>query len=621
MADTSENYDANMAEFVSFCKEKGITPILTTHPSTAVDMTARNAAVVASGERYINFAAVANYENVFDANGNYTEIGARALYARFMTDFPEIMAAEASMRTEYKELIEGIDPSLLTPENYDASLDVDAEGNKNVQIGALRLSTKNDVFANAITMKGNAIKDGKFFVFSAEIDGTLTDDQTIMVGHGYMDSTAKWLEITGSQSKLVSYQSWGNSKFTSRAVKHGLTIKNFITVVVTCDTTRGKGVTIITDGGMTTISQEVNGNAGQLFVSAAGVDLKNASFSWTCKDYAKDVWVFGDSYLSLGDPARWPTHLYYDKYYTALMVGASGMSTQEGLNQFEDALQYGTPKIVVWLEGMNNGEKNGQKNAPYHQSMARFFELCEQHNIQAYVATIPTCPAAEHTLKNNAIYNHADEFEGKDYVIIDWARAAADDTSETMWYEGMLHTDNVHPTNLGAKALYTQLIVDCPQILGGVDATVYKQTLDTFKSGNTMKVSQIAENNSVFSFKADFSGKFQGSFEIGNGKGVEGGTWVEIDADTVTVYQTVYGMAQVIYSQNNKVLLKNVVNVSIHVRGDVAKINIMSAGEVDSSLGNRVFSIDVSWTQAGDAFASIQGAEATGAMFSWHTYE
>ena len=619
--DNSENYDDNLEEFVSFCKEKGITPILSTHPSNAMDMTERNAAVVDSGERYIDFASVEGYEKIFDADGNYTEYGARALYAKFMAGFPEIMAAEASMRTEHKDIIEGVDPSLLTPENYDASLDVDAAGNKNVQIGALRLSSKEQVFANAITMKGNAIKDGKFFVFSAEIDGTLTEDQTIMVGHGYMDSTANWLEINGTYSKDVSYQSWGTSKFTPRASKHGLTIKNFITVIVTCDTTRGKGVTIITDGGMVTLNQEINGNAGQLFVSAAGVDLKNVSFSWTCKDYAKDVWVFGDSYLSLGDPARWPTHLYYDKYYTALMVGASGMSTQEGLNQFEDALQYGTPKIVVWLEGMNNGEKNGQKNALYHQSMARFFELCEQHNIKAYVATIPTCPAAEHTIKNNAIYNHTDEFEGKEYVIIDWARAAADDSSETMWFEGMLHTDNVHPTNLGAKALYTQLIVDCPQILGGVDSTVYKQVMENLKSGTTLTVSQPAEKNSVFSFKADFDGKIQGKIEIGNGKGVEGGTWVEIDRTTVTVYRTVNGMSEIVYTVDNKLLFNDVVSISIHVRGDVAKFNMMSAGEIDSdSLGNRVFAFDVSWTQAGDAFASIQGADATNAMFSWHTY-
>ena len=32
------------------------------------------------------------------------------------------------------------------------------------------------------------------------------------------------------------------------------------------------------------------------------------------------------------------------------------------------------------------------------------------------------------------------------------------------WYEGMLHEDKVHPTPLGAQALYARVISDFPEI-------------------------------------------------------------------------------------------------------------------------------------------------------------
>ena len=46
------------------------------------------------------------------------------------------------------------------------------------------------------------------------------------------------------------------------------------------------------------------------------------------------------------------------------------------------------------------------------------------------------------------------------------ARAVGGEEIGSGWYEGMLHTDNVHPNELGAKALYAQFIADFPEILG-----------------------------------------------------------------------------------------------------------------------------------------------------------
>ena len=636
--DTSETYDETMDAFVAFCKEKGIVPILTTQISTLdFDNTARNEKVKASGERYIDFASMGEYEGVLNANKEYTVAGAEALLSRFMADFPEIVAADATMRTVKADTLEGVSTDLLYIENYVAGDDVtvDDKGNvtaKYTQFRDHRLAGKNTVLSSAITMNGNAIKDGKYMIVSAKIDGTLEDNETIMIGHGYMTSTGKWIEINGKDIWRGSYQSWGTANTNpTQKEAHKLTIKNYITVVIACDSARFNRVTIYTDGASKSFNYQINGNAGDMFVSCAGLTLTDVTMSWTCADYAKDIWVFGDSYLSLGDPARWPTHLRYDDYYTALMVGASGMSAEEGLANLEDAIQYGKPKYIVWLEGMNNSEKKG-RNSGYHESVARLFEICEEYGIMPIIATIPNCAkdytssgalSIPHEIKNAAIYNGTDEFEGKTYRIIDWAAAVENFTTDTVWHEGMLHTDYVHPTNLGAKALYMQLAVDFPEIMGGTNTTVYREELEELKSGSsaTIKAPETLENNKVFAFGARLDDEFKGTISIGNGKGVEGGTWVEIDKDNVTVYQTVNGTPTEILKKENKVVIDSLINLKIHVKGDTANVSLMSVSEIDESCGNRVFNFDVTWSSAGDAFVSTQGNDLRNVKFSWFTFK
>ena len=49
------------------------------------------------------------------------------------------------------------------------------------------------------------------------------------------------------------------------------------------------------------------------------------------------------------------------------------------------------------------------------------------------------------------------------YRYIDFAKAVGADENG-VWYSGMLSNDNVHPSVTGAKALYTQVLVDLPEV-------------------------------------------------------------------------------------------------------------------------------------------------------------
>lgn len=94
------DYLAATEEFLKICGEKGITPILSTIPSTPkVDNTHKNKFVVESGHRYIDFNRAVGAdkdinwypEMLYTDQVHPAKRGAEALYMQVLVDFPEIM--------------------------------------------------------------------------------------------------------------------------------------------------------------------------------------------------------------------------------------------------------------------------------------------------------------------------------------------------------------------------------------------------------------------------------------------------------------------------------------------------------------------------------------------------
>ncbi|MBR4334376.1 MAG: SGNH/GDSL hydrolase family protein [Clostridia bacterium] len=96
----STQWLSNVQKFINFCAEKNIQPILATIPSVpTINNRAKSAWVRASGYRYIDFAAAVNigndgswYDNMLSVDGVHPAVaGAKALCARAITDFPEML--------------------------------------------------------------------------------------------------------------------------------------------------------------------------------------------------------------------------------------------------------------------------------------------------------------------------------------------------------------------------------------------------------------------------------------------------------------------------------------------------------------------------------------------------
>lgn len=96
----STSWANNRDSFIAICKENDIEPIFCTIPTVpTVNNEQKNAWIKASGYRYIDFARAVNASSsgvwnngTLSGDGVHPTVnGARALYAEFLLDFPEIM--------------------------------------------------------------------------------------------------------------------------------------------------------------------------------------------------------------------------------------------------------------------------------------------------------------------------------------------------------------------------------------------------------------------------------------------------------------------------------------------------------------------------------------------------
>jgi hypothetical protein len=175
----------------------------------------------------------------------------------------------------------------------------------------------------------------------------------------------------------------------------------------------------------------------------------------------RDIWYFGDSYISFGDVARWTyyAHEYgYDK--NALLSGASGGNTVTAKLALDTLVKFGKPKFAVLATGMNDGsDTESAPSSLWTTYKAQFMTECEKNGIEPIFCTIPSVPTVNNEQKNAWVRSSG-------YRYIDFAKAVGANASG-VWYSGMLSADGVHPTDKGAKALFTQVLADLPEIMIG----------------------------------------------------------------------------------------------------------------------------------------------------------
>jgi hypothetical protein len=264
----------------------------------------------------------------------------------------------------------------------------------------------------------------------------------------------------GAEKVEVSNYMWGTP--TVNTYDHGLTLSDHVGVKL--EISMDKCKLVISSNGATFTQEWQSLNRGLTYplmqINATADDIV-LNASWTCTDFEKKTWVYGDSYIQ-NEGTRWMYHLIKDGYNkNCLIDGFSGASSNNAMTSLQNTIALGyVPKYIFWAMGMNDGtDRDDTPSVPWMTNIEKLMAICEDYNIRPILATIPSVPNINHEAKNAWV-----RASGHQYV--DFA-AAVNATSEGVWLPGMLSSDNVHPAAPGGLALYHRVLSDFPQIMIG----------------------------------------------------------------------------------------------------------------------------------------------------------
>lgn len=302
------------------------------------------------------------------------------------------------------------------------------------------------------------VKKNKSLVFTAKFD-TFTG---LRLGHGRTSYGGSYIELYTTNLGVYQYTT---AVTNSSLNEHGLTFSDFVTVVINVGVNFAN-ITVFTSTGSFTVNNvDWSGCNGEIFAEAIDTEFTDCELKWTSADVKERVWVFGDSYLGFDDN-RWAGQMHNLGYKNWLACGFPGGQSASELASFKTLLTLGIPDTVIWCMGMNNGD-SGAINSSWLYNVEEMIKLCRDNNITLILATIPTCPAVDNTYKNDWVRNSG-------YRYVDFDKAVG--VNGTSWYDGMMAGDNIHPTELGAKALASRVCIDVPEIMQGG----YRMQLDKY---------------------------------------------------------------------------------------------------------------------------------------------
>lgn len=288
-----------------------------------------------------------------------------------------------------------------------------------------------------------------------ELTANFSTFDALTIAHGKNAYMGGYVTITTTKIQCYSYDGTLLEEF-----EHGLTLSDFVNVIIYTKNNsdcRSK-ITIMTAGGDYTAETTRYYSCRAAVLCNATFAMTNVKMQYIVNDGKEDVWVFGDSYISLGDPNRWATQLVLNGHKNLLLCGFGGAMSANQIVDFRLMLSATKPKYVCWFLGMNDGDTSTAINANWKTYADEVIATCDAEGITPILATIPNVPTVINTFKNAYV-----KASGKRYV--DFAKAVNAESAGATWYTGMLSSDNTHPTALGAKALMRQFLLDVPEVL------------------------------------------------------------------------------------------------------------------------------------------------------------
>lgn len=242
---------------------------------------------------------------------------------------------------------------------------------------------------------------------------------------------------------------------------HGLTITTFLKVEIYVTKFGTVKVIIFTNGGIKVINSSVYYSFCHTIMVKSSAALEKVTISAVCGAFRCPVWAFGDSYFGESAPrvGYQMRELGFKDMYWSFLSGGHGYNLEP---DFELALNFGVPKFVVWAIGMNDEDSDTAISATWLQYTEKLLALCVEKGITPIFCTIPNVPGSPGAFRNHSFKNAWIKASGYRYIDTEAAVGAQADGT---WYPGMLSSDNIHPSVLGAQAIATQWLIDFPEVM------------------------------------------------------------------------------------------------------------------------------------------------------------
>jgi hypothetical protein len=254
--------------------------------------------------------------------------------------------------------------------------------------------------------------------------------------------------VTGTQVIFHHYES---SDTVVKTEDHNLTISDYIMVTLYFDEDGRLNCSVNSKTGTFNTYLETNYNAfsGTPFIISLA-DMNNIEFSVSNGETRKPIWLIGDSYFGvIAD--RVLGQLKALGFWDGVLADSlAGLDSQGAYAELNRLLQFGKPKYLIWYLGMNDSDSN------YLTCMNLVKQYCLDNGITLILNKVPTVPERDRETIGTYI-----EQSGCRYI--DSYSAVGADSSGN-WYTGFLSGDNVHPTEIGAKALAMRVLIDAPEI-------------------------------------------------------------------------------------------------------------------------------------------------------------
>ena len=332
-------------------------------------------------------------------------------------------------------------------------------------------------------LTNNSVKNNEIIQMSAVIPNGFTK---ITFGHGDITGyETSWIDVTPTKIILHVVNS-GNSELSGypKEFPYSMTFKNNIQVSLEQKGDTKATVKVYSNGEMSN-PIEISiwwGSSGNIFLTSE-TTLDQCSLIWSSPQLQNGIWLFGDSYFSLGDPNRWTTYLFENGHNNFMLDAHPGMNSATGLNHLKSLISVATPKMIVWCLGMNDPDcRTDQEtiNPNWKSAIDEVIEICKKENVLLVLSTIPTVEGGwnpdtqSHNIGKHLYKNQYVKETGLRYI--DFAAAVGANESTGEWFNngqsddmlenyGIEGKGRIHPTKYGAKALYIQAIIDCPEII------------------------------------------------------------------------------------------------------------------------------------------------------------